>query len=124
MHAEEWWYGKNCFYKSRTLFVHTKNTAVFNCDLESEWSVLGLILCEFSFYKVCLFSVPTKAAVKLHSPAQLRTPRNIWDSFHIEFEYIFDDFVFWDLPLLTIFWFVFYNSYIESHDLIGSWPTI
>lgn len=40
----------------------------------------------------CLSGVQSRVAAKLHGAAQLSAPRNTWDSFHLELEYIFDDF--------------------------------
>lgn len=106
----------------RFLQEQNPSCAVFTSDLESERSAWGLTLWEFSLYEACLSGVQSKVAAKAHGAAQLSAPRTAWDSFQLELEYIFGDFVFRIFLLLTFLKFVFHKPDIRSHDLAGSWP--
>lgn len=125
MHMEGWWYGKQLHLVSHNWPEVSIGAEPFLCGFH-QWSrVWTEYLRPRSLGVVILRSVHVRCSeqgcseVTRYSTAE--APRNTWDSFYLELEYMVDDFVFRNFLLLTIFFF--YKPYIRSHDLLGSWPT-
>lgn len=110
MHTEGRWYGKQLHLVSHNWPEVSIGAEPFVCGFH-QWSrVWTEYLRPHSLGVVILRSVHVRCSeqgcseVTRHSTAE--APRNTWDSFYLELEYMFDDFVFRNFLLLTILFFL------------------